>query len=94
MTICSRSFLSHMRIDLLHRASAGFSLVNYSPYLLTNDCFGAQIVLIGDSGVGKSCLLLRFAVRSATVPALVSRAQLDTVPAPPPCRMMPSRRAT
>jgi Ras-related protein Rab-1A len=25
-----------------------------------------KLVLIGDSGVGKSCLLLRFAVRSTT----------------------------
>ena len=47
------------------------SLLTRFAYLATADDYLFILVLIGDSGVGKSCLLLRFAVRSRH--ALVSK---------------------
>lgn len=43
---------------ILNDVSSNFSLVSFSDYLF-------KLLLIGDSGVGKSCLLLRFAVSIA-----------------------------
>ena len=55
-----------------------------------------KMLLIGDSGVGKSCLLLRFAVRCLPPPcAPGALPAVAAAPTPPACdRRMPSTRRT
>ena len=54
-----------------------------------------KMLLIGDSGVGKSCLLLRFAVRCLPPCAPGALPAVAAAPTPPACdRRMPSTRRT
>lgn len=65
---------------------------------LTLPLIASQLLLIGDSGVGKSCLLLRFAVRPPRAQTRLAHAErphpVADRCAPAAYRMTPIQRAT
>lgn len=69
VTISSR-WEAFLQVSILHLGTLLFLVELIADYFSS-----LQLLLIGDSGVGKSCLLLRFAVSSLVVALVAPKAQ-------------------